>query len=276
MVVDELGGRRPRAGYPTASVDALDKDEFLARLEAGRPRPSALRGGRAPRGLHRHGGATRTTLFRNNVEYSARLLAWTLGPRHSVALRVVGRRLRSWSEVRRDARVRGAPRRLRSLEVALRPAGARGPRLRVQPGCRPALLQRLRSRGGPQGRDGEHDHSVSTPRAAAGARSDCSGASHGWAAGEQRRDFIHVEDAVAVTRWFLEHPDRSGIFNVGTGTSTSFNELARLVLSPLRRGRHRVRPDAGGGARPVPERHMRRPVRPQARWIRVDLPAARP
>ena len=57
------------------------------------------------------------------------------------------------------------------------------------------------------------------------------GASHGWAAGEQRRDFVHVADVVAVTEWFLEHPARSGIFNVGTGTSTSFNELARLVLA---------------------------------------------
>ena len=56
-------------------------------------------------------------------------------------------------------------------------------------------------------------------------------ASHGWAAGEQRRDFVHVTDAVAVTEWFLGRPTLSGIFNVGTGTATSFNELARLVLA---------------------------------------------
>ncbi len=34
-----------------------------------------------------------------------------------------------------------------------------------------------------------------------------------------------------MTEWFLERPTRSGIFNVGTGASTSFNELARLVLA---------------------------------------------
>src|SRR5207248_544196 len=46
-------------------------------------------------------------------------------------------------------------------------------------------------------------------------------ASHGYAAGEQRRDFVAVEDVVAVNLWFLEHPDRSGIFNVGSGESRS-------------------------------------------------------
>ena len=54
--------------------------------------------------------------------------------------------------------------------------------------------------------------------------------SDGYDAGEQRRDFIYVEDAVAVVLWCLEHPEISGIFNVGTGRSQSFNEVARAVL----------------------------------------------
>ena len=56
-------------------------------------------------------------------------------------------------------------------------------------------------------------------------------ASHGFAAGEQQRDFVAVEDVVAVNLWFLEHPDRSGIFNVGSGQSRSFNDVARLLAS---------------------------------------------
>jgi ADP-L-glycero-D-manno-heptose 6-epimerase len=56
-------------------------------------------------------------------------------------------------------------------------------------------------------------------------------ASHGYAAGEQRRDFVAVEDVVAVNLWFLEHPDRSGIFNVGSGESRSFNDVARVLAS---------------------------------------------
>lgn len=58
----------------------------------------------------------------------------------------------------------------------------------------------------------------------------------GYGDGEQRRDFIHVDDTVAVNLWFLEHPDRSGIFNLGTGRSQSFNDVARAVLAWHKRG----------------------------------------
>lgn len=54
--------------------------------------------------------------------------------------------------------------------------------------------------------------------------------------GEQRRDFIAVSDAVLVMLWFLEHSGISGIFNVGTGTAISFNDVARLVLNQHGRG----------------------------------------
>jgi len=60
--------------------------------------------------------------------------------------------------------------------------------------------------------------------------------SDGFMDGEQQRDFIHVDDVVAVNLWFLEHRDRSGIFNVGTGTSRSFNDVARLVIQWHGRG----------------------------------------
>jgi ADP-L-glycero-D-manno-heptose 6-epimerase len=61
--------------------------------------------------------------------------------------------------------------------------------------------------------------------------------SDGLGDGEQRRDFVHVDDVVAVVRWFFEHPGVSGIFNVGTGRSRSFNELARAVIAGAGRGR---------------------------------------
>ena len=60
--------------------------------------------------------------------------------------------------------------------------------------------------------------------------------SDGYADGEQRRDFIHVDDAVAVNLWFMEHPDICGIFNVGTGRCQSFNEVARAVIGWHGRG----------------------------------------
>ncbi|MDY6993301.1 MAG: ADP-glyceromanno-heptose 6-epimerase [Pseudomonadota bacterium] len=60
--------------------------------------------------------------------------------------------------------------------------------------------------------------------------------SGGYADGEQRRDFIYVGDVAAVNLWFLDNPKKSGIFNVGTGRSQSFNELARAVLAWHGRG----------------------------------------
>lgn len=57
-----------------------------------------------------------------------------------------------------------------------------------------------------------------------------------YADGEQRRDFIYVDDAVDVNLWFLDHPNVSGIFNVGTGRSQTFNDVARAVLAWHGRG----------------------------------------
>lgn len=58
----------------------------------------------------------------------------------------------------------------------------------------------------------------------------------GYADGEQRRDFIYVDDVVDVNLWFLENPQVSGIFNCGTGRSQSFNDVAKAVLAHHRRG----------------------------------------
>jgi ADP-L-glycero-D-manno-heptose 6-epimerase len=57
----------------------------------------------------------------------------------------------------------------------------------------------------------------------------------GIADGEQKRDFIYVDDAVAVVRWLLATPTVSGIFNVGTGTGRSFRDLMTALLAALGR-----------------------------------------
>jgi ADP-L-glycero-D-manno-heptose 6-epimerase len=53
--------------------------------------------------------------------------------------------------------------------------------------------------------------------------------------GEQKRDFIYVDDAVAVMRWLMETPSVSGIFNVGTGKARSFRDLMTAMLRALGR-----------------------------------------
>ncbi len=57
----------------------------------------------------------------------------------------------------------------------------------------------------------------------------------GVADGEQKRDFIYVDDAVAVVRWLLETPSVSGIFNVGTGRARSFRDLMTAMFAALGR-----------------------------------------
>ncbi len=55
--------------------------------------------------------------------------------------------------------------------------------------------------------------------------------SDGYADGEQRRDFVFVDDVCEINLWFLEHPDVSGIFNAGTGKAQSFNDVADAVVA---------------------------------------------
>ena len=66
--------------------------------------------------------------------------------------------------------------------------------------------------------------------------------SGGYGDGEQRRDFVYVDDVVDVNLWLMEHPHVSGIFNVGTGASASFNELAQAVIDWHGSGRIRYIP----------------------------------
>jgi len=51
--------------------------------------------------------------------------------------------------------------------------------------------------------------------------------------GGQKRDFIYVKDAAEVTLFFLEHPEKNGLFNVGTGKARSFKELALAIFKTL-------------------------------------------
>ena len=58
--------------------------------------------------------------------------------------------------------------------------------------------------------------------------------SGGYANGEQRRDFVSVEDVVKVNLHFLDHPEQSGIFNVGAGRAQTFNDVALATVNACR------------------------------------------
>jgi ADP-L-glycero-D-manno-heptose 6-epimerase len=60
--------------------------------------------------------------------------------------------------------------------------------------------------------------------------------SDGYGDGEQRRDFIYIDDVVNVNLWFLDNPNKSGIVNLGTGRCQSFKDVAMAVIAWYGRG----------------------------------------
>lgn len=56
----------------------------------------------------------------------------------------------------------------------------------------------------------------------------------GYGNGEQQRDFVYVGDVAKVNLFFLDHPEKSGIFNLGTGRAQSFNDVAEATVNSCR------------------------------------------
>jgi ADP-L-glycero-D-manno-heptose 6-epimerase len=56
----------------------------------------------------------------------------------------------------------------------------------------------------------------------------------GYENGGQLRDFVSVKDVAKVNLWFFDHPEVSGIFNLGTGRAQPFNDVATAVVNAMR------------------------------------------
>ena len=55
----------------------------------------------------------------------------------------------------------------------------------------------------------------------------------GFAAGMQQRDFVYIDDVVAVNLWFFDNPTTSGLYNLGTGRAQPFNDIAHAVVNAM-------------------------------------------
>ena len=60
----------------------------------------------------------------------------------------------------------------------------------------------------------------------------------GYADGAQLRDFVYVKDCCAVMMWLLDHPQASGVFNLGTGQARSFVDLMHAIGAALNKPVH--------------------------------------
>jgi ADP-L-glycero-D-manno-heptose 6-epimerase len=241
VVVDDLSDGRKFGNLVDCEIaDYWDRDVFVARLEAG---AFAL-----PDAIFHQGACAVTTewdgryMLENNYRYSVRLLDYCLANEvpliYASSAAVYGAskvfkendrgaerplNVYGYSKLLFDRYVRRNLARARSQVAGLRYFNVYGPG-EAHKGSMASVafhLQRQITEAG-------------EARLFEG--------SGGYAAGEQRRDFVYVGDVAAVNLWLLEHPRVSGIFNVGTGASASFNDVARAIIAVRGKGTIRYIP----------------------------------
>jgi ADP-L-glycero-D-manno-heptose 6-epimerase len=241
-VVDDLHDGRKFANIVDADIARyLHMEDFYARLEHG---ADVLDGVRA---VFHQGACSDTTqwdgrfMLRVNYEYSVRLLAACsargipLIYASSAAVYGAGRRFQEARECERPVNLYGYSKHLFD-RLVLRGAADRGAQV--------AGLRYFNVYGPRE----EHKARMASVALHLHRQIESSGearlfqGTHGYGDGDQRRDFVHVDDVVAVNLWLLDNPQVHGIFNVGTGRSRSFNDMAAAVIDWHGRGSIRYVP----------------------------------
>jgi ADP-L-glycero-D-manno-heptose 6-epimerase len=235
LVVDDLTDGHKCLNLSDAHIrDYLDKDDFLQRIQSGQTLGPV-------EAMFHQGACSATTewngkfVMQVNYEYTKALLAWSLAQRvpfyYASSASVYGggsvfKEARenehplnayAFSKFLFDEHLRPQLRSLSSPVVGLRYFNVYGPREQHK-GSMASVAFHMRQ----QLKTGD------TVRLFEG--------SDGYGPGAQERDFIHVDDVVAVNLWLLDHPEVSGIYNCGTGRAQSFNDVARAVIAHHQRG----------------------------------------
>jgi ADP-L-glycero-D-manno-heptose 6-epimerase len=235
LVVDDLSDGRKFANLVDCRIlDYLDKDEFARRL--GNSLPAV------PTAIFHQGACAVTTewdgryMMENNYRYSVELLNYCTARKvpliYASSAAVYGASsqfVENDERAERPLNVYGYSKLLfdRSVRRTLGTAASQIAGLRYFNVYGPR-----ESHKGPMASVAYHLNE----QLLTGGKLRLFGAHDGYGAGEQRRDFIHVDDVVAVNLWLLERPEVSGVFNVGTGKSASFNELSQAVVDWHGRG----------------------------------------
>ncbi|MBB3184537.1 ADP-L-glycero-D-manno-heptose 6-epimerase [Halomonas fontilapidosi] len=240
LVVDDLSDGSKFVNLADCTLgDYLDKDDFIARVRA------ALNGETSHlppiEAIFHEGACSDTTewdgrfMLENNFEYSKVLLhfcqregipflyassAATYGgsevffeaAEHEKPLNVYG-----YSKLLFDQYVRARHDDFTSQVVGFRYFNVYGPREQHK---------------GKMASVAYHHHT----QICAGQNVKLFGAWEGYEAGMQSRDFIYVGDVVDVNLWFLDHPEASGIFNLGTGRAEPFKAIGETVVDYYGRG----------------------------------------
>ncbi|APZ42755.1 ADP-glyceromanno-heptose 6-epimerase [Acidihalobacter ferrooxydans] len=228
LVVDDLEDGTKFVNIADLQIaDYMDKDDFLARVEAGRDFGAQA--------IFHEGACSATTegdgryMMRNNFEYSKTLLHYCLdhgtqylyassasvygagpvfteGLEHEKPLNVYG-----YSKFQFDQYVRRLSAQARSQVAGFRYFNVYGPREQHKGSMASVAFH--------------FNNQIKTD-----GRCRLFEGTDGYANGGQQRDFVYVGDCVAVNLWFLDHPEVSGIFNLGTGRAQTFNDVASAVI----------------------------------------------
>ncbi|AYH42286.1 ADP-glyceromanno-heptose 6-epimerase [Azoarcus sp. DN11] len=230
LVVDDLTDGRKCLNLADANIrDYLDKDDFLRRLQAGEDFGTV-------EAVFHEGACSSTTewdgrfVMAVNFAYSKALLGWCVARgvpflyASSASVYGMGPTFREAREFERplnmyayskflfDCHLRPQLGAIRSQVAGLRYFNVYGPREQHK-GSMASVAFHFNNQLNESGRLRLFD--------------GCDG----YGPGEQLRDFIHVDDVVAVNLWLLDNPQVSGIFNVGTGRAQTFNAVARAAIN---------------------------------------------
>lgn len=248
VVVDDLSDGRKFANLTGSTIaDYFDKSEFLARLKEGEL-------GKIEAILHQGACAVTTEwngryMMETNYRYSVELVEYCLAERvpliYASSAAVYGASSlfkEGDSGAERPLNVYGYSKLLFDAYVRRRVAERRGRAAKARP---QVVGLRYFNVYGP----GE-THKGSMASVAFHLHGQVTATGHarlfegsgGYGPGEQRRDFVYVGDVVDVNLWFLEQRRVSGVFNVGTGASATFNEVARAIIAWHGRGAIRYIP----------------------------------
>lgn len=229
LVVDDLSDGHKCLNLNDADIaDYMDKDDFLARIRGGQDFG-------AVEAVFHEGACSSTTewdgrfVMNVNYDYTKALLDWCAPTRvpliyaSSASVYGMGPNFRearefeqplnmyAYSKFQFDCHLRRVMQKLEGQVVGLRYFNVYGPREQHKGSMASVayhFYNQLRDTGRLRLFEG----------------------SDGYGPGEQERDFIHVDDVVAANLWLLDHPEVSGIFNLGTGRAQSFNDVAHAAI----------------------------------------------
>ena len=236
LVVDDLkDGTKFLNLVDCEILDYLDKDDFLVRVQRGTDFGAPVEA------IFHEGACSSTTewdgvyMMGNNYEYSKALLHYCLEQR-AAYLYASSASVYGGGQVFSEARERESPLNVYGYSKFLFDQYVR----RILPKAGSQIVGfRYFNVYGPR-----EQHKGSMASVAFHLSQQLSGGDNprlfagcdGYGDGEQRRDFIYIDDVVDVNLWFLDNPDRSGIVNLGTGRCQSFRDVATAVIGWFGRG----------------------------------------